>query len=143
MLTALVQCNHHLVVLPYLKLPLELRSSKLLLRSYRQPLTSQVLLTRHNEMLHQPAFIKVLLGADSSSLKVAGLLIVVWNTASQPNCLFESHSDQQVSYQHRALYELSKIYRPITCGKKFNKYSKIHIFQHSFPVILFLTEKDG
>ena len=28
----------------------------------------------------------------------------------QPNCLFESHSDPQVSYQHRALYKLFKIY---------------------------------
>ena len=58
-----------------------------------------------------------------------------FETQPQPNCLFESHSDPQVSYQHRALYKLFKIYRWITCGKKFNKYSKIRIFQHSFPVI--------
>ena len=66
-----------------------------------------------------------------------------FKTQSQPNCLFELHSDPQVSYQHRALYKLFKIYWWITCGKKFNKYSKIHIFQHSFLVIPFLTEKDG
>ena len=66
-----------------------------------------------------------------------------FKTQPQPNCLFESHSDPQVSYQHRALYKLFKIYWWITCGNKFNKYSKIHIFLHLFPVILFLTEKDG
>ena len=77
-----VQCNHHSMTLPYLKLLFELRSSKLFLRSYRQPLTNQGLPTRHNRMLHQPAVIKVSLGADSSSLKVAGLLTVVQNTAS-------------------------------------------------------------
>ena len=66
-----------------------------------------------------------------------------FETQPQPNCLFESHSDPQVSYQHRALYKLFKIYWWITCGKKFNKYSKIYIFQHSFPEIPFLTEKDG
>ena len=66
-----------------------------------------------------------------------------FETQLQPNCLFESHSDLQVSYQHRALYKLFKIYRWITCGKKFNKYSKIHLFQHSFPIISFSIEKDG
>ena len=70
------------MVLPYLKLPFELRSLKLLLRSYRQPLTNQALSTRHNGLLDQAAVIKVSLGADSSSLKVAGLLTVVRNTAS-------------------------------------------------------------
>ena len=64
-----------------------------------------------------------------------------FETQPQPNCLFESHSDSQVSYQHKALYKLFKIHQWITCGKKFNKYSKIHIFQHSFLVIPFLTKK--
>ena len=58
-----------------------------------------------------------------------------------PNCLFESHSDPQVSYQHKALHKLFKIYQWITCGKEFNKYSKIHLFQHSFPVIPFFNWK--
>ena len=75
--SALVQTTTHqpatIVVLLYLKFPFELHSSQLLLRSYRQPLTNQALPARHNRMLHQPAVIKVSLGADSSSLKVAGL----------------------------------------------------------------------
>ena len=54
-----------------------LRSSQFLLCSNRQPLTSQALPTKHNRMLHQPAVIKVFLGADSSSLKVAELVTVV------------------------------------------------------------------
>ena len=144
--SALVQTTTHqpatIVVLLYLKLPFELRSSQLLLRSYRQPLTNQALPARHNRMLHQPAVIKVSLGADSSSLKVAGLLTVVQNTASAQLCVWITQAPQ-VSYQHRALYKLFKIYWWITCGKKFNKYSKIYIFQHSFPVIPLLTEKDS
>ena len=71
-----VQCNHHLVALPYLKLPLELRSSRLILQLYRQPLT------RHNGVMHQTAFIKVSLEADSYSFKVAGLPTMVRNSLS-------------------------------------------------------------
>ena len=82
MLTALVQCNYHLVVLLYLKLPFELHRSRLLLRSYRQPLTNQTL-----PDYALPAFIKVSLGADSSSLKVAGLHTMIRNSLSPAVCL--------------------------------------------------------
>ena len=54
-----------------------------------------------------------------------------------PHCLFESHGDQQVSYQYRALFNLSKIWWKIICGEKFNKYSKIHIVRHCFLFIFF------
>ena len=64
-----------------------------------------------------------------------------FETQPQPNCLFESHSDPQVSSQHRALYKPFKIYRWITCGEKVNKYSKIHLFQYSFLVLLFFNWK--
>ena len=64
-----------------------------------------------------------------------------FKTQPQPNCLFESHGDPQISYQQRALYKPFKIYHWITCGEKFNKYSKIHLFQHSFPVIAFFNWK--
>ena len=73
MLTALVQCNCHLVVRPYLKLPFELRSSQLLLCLYRKPLTSSALPIRNKGILHQLSLIKVFLGADSSDLKVVDL----------------------------------------------------------------------
>ena len=58
----LVQCNHLLVVLPYLKLPFELRT-------YFCACTDKPSHTRHSGMLHQPAFIKVSLRADSSSFE--------------------------------------------------------------------------
>ena len=84
--SALVQTATHqpatIVVLPYLKLPFELHSSQLLLCSYKQPLTNQAQPTKHKGMLHQPAVIKVSLGVDSSSLKVAGLFTVVQNSLS-------------------------------------------------------------
>ena len=73
MLTALVQCNCHLVVRPYLKLPFELRSSQLLLCLYRKPLTNSALPIRNKGILHQLSLIKVFLGADSSDLKVVDL----------------------------------------------------------------------
>ena len=47
LLTVLVQCNHHLVVLSYLKLPLELRS-------YFCVCTGN-----HSPIRHQPAFTKI------------------------------------------------------------------------------------
>ena len=79
LLTAVVQCNHLLAILPYLKLPFELRSSRLLLRTYSQP-THQLCIT------HQAlgCCTEYSLGTDSSSLKVAGLHTMVQNTASAP-----------------------------------------------------------
>ena len=56
---------------------------------------------------------------------------------TQPLCLFQSHGNPQVSYQYRALFKLSKIWSQITCGEKFNKYSKNCIFQHCFLLISF------
>ena len=126
------------MVLPYLKLSFQLRNSQFFLRLYR--LTNQVLPTRDNRMLHQPAVFKVSWELTVLPWRLQGFS--PWfKTQPQPNCLFESHSDSQVSYQHKALYKLFKIHQWITCGKKFNKYSKIHIFQHSFLVIPFLTKK--
>ena len=81
---ALIQTTTHqpgaIMFLPYLKLPFALCSLQLLLRFYK--LTYQALPTRYNGMLHQPAVIKVSLGADSSILKVSELLTVDRNTAS-------------------------------------------------------------
>ena len=75
-LAELVQCNHQLVVLPYLKLPFQL-ATQLQLHSYNYPQTRDY---PPGTMLHQPTFIKVSLGAGSSFVKVAGVLSVVWNT---------------------------------------------------------------
>ena len=76
-LTTLVKYNHHLVVLPYLKLRFELCSYYCVRTDKHSP-------TRHNGMLLQLVFIKVSLGADSSSLKIAGLPVVVQNTNPAP-----------------------------------------------------------
>ena len=60
-------------------------------------------------MLHQPAFVRVSLGGGSFSFNVAGL--PPWpETQLQVNCLFESHSCQQVYYQYRVLFKLVEIY---------------------------------
>ena len=51
------------------------------------------------------------------------------------HCLFESHDDLQVFYQYRALFNIFQYM--MTRGEKFNKYSKIRIFQHRFLLIFF------
>ena len=75
LLTAIVLCNCHLVVLSYLKLPFE--PCSLWLLCSLQTTTHQLGTTR---LCSIPAFIKVSLGADSSSLKVVGLHTMVQNT---------------------------------------------------------------
>ena len=104
LLTALVLCNCHVVVLSYLKLPFEPCSSRLLCSL--QTTTHQLGTTW---LCSIPAFIKVSLGADSSSLKVVGLHTMVQNTASA-HCLFKSHGDPQLSYQYWGLFKLSKLW---------------------------------
>ena len=104
LLTALVLCNCHVVVLSYLKLPFEPCSSRLLCSL--QTTTHQLGTTW---LCSIPAFIKVSLGADSSSLKVVGLHTMVQNTASA-HSLFKSHGDPQLSYQYWGLFKLSKLW---------------------------------
>ena len=60
-----------------------------------------------------------------------------FETQLQPRCLFESYGNPQLPYQYRASFNLFKIWRYITSGEKFTKYSKICIFQHCFLFIFF------
>ena len=108
MLPALVQCNRHLLLLPYFKLPFDLRSSQLLLHTYRQPFTSWALPIRHKGMLHWPVLIKVSVGADSSSLKLAGLHGLK-HSLSPTACLNHTLIHK---YRYRASFTFSK------CGNK-------------------------
>ena len=55
-----------------------------------------------------------------------------FKTQPQPNCLFESHSDPQVSYQHRALYKLSKYIDELLVAKSLTNILKFTYFYIHF-----------
>ena len=118
-LAVLVQYNHYLVVLLFLKLSFELRL-------YYCARTGKHSPTRNcrsdtTKCFTNLLFIKVFLGTGSSSLKVARLLAVVWNTVSVQLFVLITNAPQ-VHDQYRTLFNLAKISWLMTCDKEFDKY---------------------
>ena len=87
--------NHHLVIMPYLKLLFKLRLSFTDCVRVVNHLSTWLYQSWHHWMLYQPTFDKASLGVDSSTPMAARLQAVVENTIL-PNCLFESHSNPQL-----------------------------------------------
>ena len=68
-----------------------------------------------------PAFIKVSLGASSSSLKFGGLHTDPRNRTSPSVCLI--HSNTRSSYSEPFIFKFYQTLSWITCGKKFSLYA--------------------
>ena len=76
-----------------------------------------------------PAFIKVSLGANSSSLKFAGLHTDPRNRTSPSVCLI--HSNPRSSYSESFIFKFYQTLSWITCGKKFSLYAS-YLFRTLF-----------
>ena len=107
-MTALVQSNHYLVVLPYLKLSFSYAVPTALVQTTTHRLETSLLLWGF------PWELTVL------PWRLQGFSL--WEIQLHSDCLFESHSGTQVYYQYRALFKLVKICWQITCGEDYNKY---------------------